>query len=309
MLFFSTPGPSATTVRRSFEQLRDEGRKAVEAGRLTEALALFDKALERAREREDDNLVDLAVYNRSIAMIALGRSREVMPELRQILVRNTSATICSMAAYNLSRAHETNKEYKKGLFYARIARDRAVAADREDLLVGSYNLVGNCLMADSFFSEAAEVYERALGLLPEEVSAQRAMVMANLGYCRMMNGDRLRAGMHLSFTALRWFRRCGARLYEVTPQLDLCYAYLELERYRRAREHGLRALDLAEETGEVEYVKNALFLLGDTERCAGDFDAAWEHFTTLQRRYYPGSPQIVEHMMRMSLRQVVNLRA
>ena len=307
MLFFSQPGP-ARTPARSYEELRNEGRKALEAGRLAEALELFQEALERAREREDENLVDRAVYNCSIALIALGRSREIVPELRQILVRNTGATICSMAAYNLSRAHETDKEYKKGLFYARIARDRAIAAGRDDLLVGSYNLIGNCLMADSFFAEAAEDYERALALLPEEVSAQRAMVLANLGYC-LMNVDRLRPGMRLSFTALRWFRLCGARLYEVTPQLDLCYAYLELGRYRRAREHGLCALDLAEETGEVECIKNALFLLGDTERSAGDLDAAWGYFATLQRRYYPESPQVVEYMVRMGLRQVVNLRA
>jgi len=304
MLFFTQPGHLEP---RPFEELRDEGRHALEAGRLAEALELFEEALARARAIDDQNLIDLATCNRSIPMIPLGRAREAMPELRQILVRNPDAVTCSFAAYNLARAHETSKEYKKGLFYARIARDRALATGREDLLAGSYNLIGNCLMSDSFFAEAAAEYRRSLGLLPEESSGQRALVMANQGYCLMML-DRLRDGMRLSFAALRWFRRCGARLYEVWPQMDLCYAYLELGRYRRAREHGRRALALAEESGEIECTKIALFLLGDTERSDGDLEAAWDYFSTLQQDHYPDSPEIVEFMLQVGIRQVVNLR-
>lgn len=304
MLFFSQPPAEP----RSFEELRDAGRRALEAGRLTEALGLFERALERARDNGDQDLIDLAICNRSIPMIPLGRAKETMPELRQILVRNPDPGLCSFAAYNLSRAHETSREYKKGLFYARIARDRALAADRKDLLVGSYNLIGNCLMSDSYFAEAAEEYQRSLALLAQEPSKQRGLVTANLGYCQMMLGH-LREGMGLSFAALRWFKRCGARLYEVWPQMDLCYAYLELGHARRAREHGLAALDVAEETGEIACVKMVLFLLGDTERTDGDLEAAWGYFSTLQQDYYPDAPQAVELMMQVGLRQVVNLRA
>lgn len=304
MLFFTQPG---RLEPRSYEELRDEAHKALEAGRLDESRDLFGQALARAREVDDQNLVDMATCNRSIPMIPLGRGQEVMPELREILVRNPDATICSFAAYNLARAHETGKEYKKGLFYARIARDRALASGPEDLLGGSHNLIGNCLMSDSYFAEAADEYRRALELL-RKPSEQRAAVMSNLGYCLMML-ERLREGMGLSFAALRWCKRCGSRFTEVWPRMDLCYAYLELGRCRRAREHGLRALALAEESGEVECLKNVLYLLGDTERAAGDLEAAWDYFSTLQQSYYPESPQLVELMLQVGLRQVVNLRA
>ena len=100
--------PSGTPEPRSFEELRDEGRRAVETGHLDEGLGFFEEALARAREVDDQNLIDLAICNRSIPLIPLGRGKEAMPELRQILVRNPDAVICSFAAYNLSRAHETD---------------------------------------------------------------------------------------------------------------------------------------------------------------------------------------------------------
>ncbi len=305
MLFFSQPG-STLTSHRSYEQLRDAGQQAVEAGRLAQALELLEQAHERARERQDEGLVDLAICNRSAVLVSLGRQQEVMSSLRQILVRNRDARTCALAAYNLSRAHEGNKEHKKGLFYGRIARDRALAIDW--LVAESINQIGNGLMNDSRFEQAAKEYRQALELLSEEPTVMRALVMANLGYCLMMMG-KIREGAQLSFRSLRWFRRFGARLYEAWPHLDLCYAYLELGRFRRAREHGLRALAIGHETGETGRIKTALFLLGDTERTAGDLDAAWDYFSELQESFYEDSPQLAELMIAVGMRQVVHLRA
>ncbi len=304
MLLFSQPGSNLTT-RRSYEELRDHGREAVEAGRLNEALGILEEALDLARERGDQNLIDLAVCNRGAVLISLERQQEVMSPLRQILVRNGDAKTCALAAYNLSRAHRANKEHKKSLFYARIARDRAHAVNW--LVAESHNQIGNCLMHDSYFEKAAEEYQRGLKLLSDKPSAQRGMVMANLGYCLMMMGQP-REGMRLSFRSLRLFRQFGGRLYEVWPQLDLCYAYLDLGRLRRAREHGQRALVISEEVGEAGTLKIALYLLGETERMACDLDAAWEYFTRLQRDFYPDSPQIAELMLAVGMRQLVHLR-
>ncbi len=281
---------------------------AIEDGRLTDALGLCERALAQARERGAQDLVDLAVCNRSAVLITLGREREVMPELRQILLRSSDPKMCSVAAYDLSRAHERIKEYKKGLFYGRIARDRALPTGRDDLLVGSYNQIGNCLMSDSFFAEAAAEYHYAMELLPAERSVSQALVTANLGYCHMMQ-DRVREGMALSFRALRWFRSLGTRVYEAWPHLDLCYAYLELGRPTRAWRHGRKALAISEETGEAECLKNALFLLGETERTAGDLEAAHVYFARLQKEFYADAPQVVDLMVQVGLRKVVNLRA
>lgn len=306
MLTLVHPGTAA--VSPTFEELRDQARELIDCGQLEKALAISDQALELARREGNDELVDSAVCNRSAVLITLGRQQEVMGGLRQILLRNRSAESCFLSAYSLSRAHVRDKQSKKGLFYARIARDRAEGLDRREWLAMSCNQVANCLTDESHFRAAAAEYRRALALLHDGRSITHAMLLANLGYCQMVMG-RVKKGLSLSFQALRWFRYQGGRLYEVVPQLDLCYAYLELGRYDRARNHGLRGLALAEESGESDRVKVALYLLGDTERAAGNSALAYEYFSHLQQRFYPESPQLAELMIGLEMRQMVNLRA
>lgn len=292
----------------SFEQLRDRGREAMEAGRLEESLRLFERAEEVARHEGEQVLIDLAFCNRSAVLINLGRQDEVAAPLRDILMRNRDAGNCFIAAYNLSRAHSRDKAYKKALFYARIARDRALALDRSDWLCSSHNQIANGLMDESYFEEAAVEYRRALALEPDESSLRHASLVGNLGYCLMMTGDFDR-GLRCTIRAKRRFRALGAELYLVYSHLDLCYAHLELERWRDARRHALTAHRLAEASGDPDRIKSALFLLGETERAVGDVESAHQHFTQLQRRFYPESPQIADLMVAVEMRQVVNLRA
>lgn len=292
----------------SFDELRDRARRLADAGRLGEALADLDRAVELAKAAESPVLVDLAVCNRATVLLVMGRHREVMAPLREILVRSADVKNACLAAYHLSRAHELDKGFKKGLFYGQLARDKAIRLGSISRLAQSYNQIGNCLLADSYFERAAEEYEMALALLPDEPSARRAMLLANLGYSRMMLED-VRGGMELSFRALRWFRRLGARVYLVWPHLDLCYGYLELDRVSSARRHAEAAQALAVAAGDTAALKVALFLLGEVERAAGDGERAFEYFHQLQRRFYPEAPQTAALMGAVSMRRVVNLRA
>jgi tetratricopeptide (TPR) repeat protein len=293
---------------RTYEELKELGFREAEAGNLGKALSFYQESLEVARQLDDRILIDLAVCNTSAILIILGRQDETKARLREILMAGTCPENSFLAAYQLSRAHVRDKAYKKGLFYAQVARDRATSMSRDDWLVWSYNQLANCLLEESRFSEACAEYRRALALVPEEPSVRRASVLTNLGYCLML-GKGVDTGLPLTFRALRWFRRFGARIFEVWPELDLCYAYIELGRFDRARDHGKRALALAESSGEMDRVKNALYLLGDAEREAGDLDSAYEYFYRLQQRFYPDSPQLVDMMVAVGMRKMVNLRA
>ena len=292
----------------SYDELKERGFRAAERGELSKALDYYEESLELARATGDQRLIDLAICNSSTVLITLGRQRETTAGLRQILMSGRCAKNSFLAAMNLSRAQVQDKAPKKALFYAQVARDRARAIGRSEWLVWSYNQLANCLVDESRFKEAVREYERALDLHGEDRSALRALLLLNLGYCFMMLG-RMKDGMPLTFRALRWLRYLGARVYEVWPHLDLCYAYIELGRYDRAREHGLRALELAEETGEAARLKNALYLLGETERAAANPERAYEYFSRLQREFFPESPQLAELMVFVDARQIVNLRA
>ncbi len=292
----------------SFEQLRDFSWRSAEHGDLQEALRFCDEAIEIAQQSGDLDLLDLAYCNRSPVMLTLGRQKEIFSELRQILIRGRNLKNCFLAAYNLSRAYELDKSLQKGLFYARIARDRAQALGRRDWMASSHNQIANCLLAESYFATAEVEYQQALDLIPAEPSIRRAVYLVNFGCCKMMQGN-LRDGFAHSFQALRWFRTCGAKGYEVWPHLDLCYAYIEVGRLDRARRHGQKALDLAERAADPTTSRLALFLLGETARAEGDHPLAFEYFSRLQQEHYPDSPQLAQLMVAVSMRQAINLRA
>jgi len=307
-LFPAAPQSAGSAPPSSYDELREAGRRAIEAGQLEDAFELLDQALTLARSESDESRADLAFCNRAAVAITLGRGDAELPGLREVLMRNADPANGFAAAYNLSHAHELDKSFKKGLFYARIAHDRAETVENAEHLAKSHNQIGNCLLAESYFDDAAAQYRKALELLDESAEIERATVRTNLGYCRMMQG-KIRRGFRLSFTALRTLRRHDAPVYEAWPHLDLTYAYLEIGRPERARRHGERALALGEETGYRDVVKNALFLLGEAEQACERSDLAYEHFQRLQREFYPDSPRAASLMLAVDTRRLINLRA
>lgn len=292
----------------TFENLCRQGDRAVQAGRLEEAEILFEEALAWARGRGASGKVDLGICNRAAVLIERGRGAAELPLLREILLRNADPVACRMAAYNIARHYEINKNFKKALFYARITRDRSEVLCRNEWIASSHNLIGNTLLAESFIGEAAAEYEKALELMPVEPSVRRAQILDNLGYCRILQGNP-REGYSLLYESLRWLRRLGARRHMISARLDLCFAHLETGRYRQARLHGDAALALAEHYGEPESIKNALYLLGEAANLTGDPDTAMLHFRRLQRSFFPDDRYIPEFLVAVDIRKLVNLHA
>lgn len=297
------------SLRRRYYELRDQARIQVdEIGDLEAGLRLYDDATEVAEQLGDEELVDMAFCNRSAVEITLGDYDSSRERLRAILMRNRTFPISFAAAYNLSFSHEFKKEYKKALFYAQIARDRAVGSGDSQLVAKAHNQLGNCLLAESYFDAAASEFREAIGLLPAEQTVLRTAVLGNLGYAMVILGDH-REGFRLLFESLRWCRRSGKHGYEAGLHLCLCYAYGEIGRYEPASRHGKRSLALAEAAGDSEGIKYALFMLGEVAKSLGEYDAAWDSFDRLQQEFYPGEPQLPELMLFFDTKQIVNLRA
>ena len=95
-------------------------------------------------------------------------------------MRNGDPVNCRIAAYNIARHYELAKNYKKALFYARIALERSEALGRRDWLASSHNLIGNTLLAESLIEQACAEYEQALELMPAEPTVAHAMILDNL---------------------------------------------------------------------------------------------------------------------------------
>lgn len=293
-----------------FHELRRRGRQATEAGRLDEAVSLFDRASSWAEENGEQDLADLAFCGRSAAAIELdgGEGDGTLARLRAILMRNREDENCFLAAYNVARVYDLRKEYRKALFYARIAKDRAQRLGRAEWLASSHNQMGNLLLAESFFDDAREEYQAALDHLPEEPSIRQALIFDNLGYCAVVQG-RHRDGFRQLFHSLRTLRRFGARRYTVQPQMGLCFAYMEIDRPRRALAHGLAALTLAEEMADRAAIKNCLYLLGEAAHLTGDVVTARRTFARLQNEFFPEAGFLPDFLMAIDVRRLVNLRA
>jgi len=295
-------------IETAFEEIRNRGQQAIDAGQLEEAVEILQTAVDLATGQGDTRLVDLTVCNRAAALVELGRGEGELPRLREILVRNNDPVNCRIAAYTIARHYEVSKNYKKALFYARITLGRSEQLERRDWLASSHNLIGNTLLAESYIEEACAEYEKALELIPSEPTPARAKILLNIGYCRILE-HRYDEGYRQLYESLALLRRVGARKYEVLARLDLCFAHLETRRYRHALRQGSMALGLAESIGDHASVKNALYLLGEVANLNGDLDTARAHFGRLQREFFPDAGYLPEFLLAVDIRKLVNLHA
>jgi tetratricopeptide (TPR) repeat protein len=297
--------PATTT---EFDTLRDLWQREIEAGHLEEAETLIRRSLAWAEAHGDPRQIDAAVCNLAAVGIHLGRGESEIPRLREILLRNSDPANCRLSAYNISIYYQFAKNYKKSVFYARIARDRSEQIGRRDWISSSHNQLGNALLGESLVEEACREYDKALSLMSLETSVWRAGVLDNLGYCRILQ-ERYREGYALLYESLRMLRRMGSWRYEIMPRLDLCFAHLETGHYRYAWRHGAMALGLAERAGHQDAVKNALYLLGEAANLSGDSSAAHDYFARLQRDFFPDSAYLPGFLMAVDVRKLVNLHA
>ncbi|HEV3454921.1 MAG TPA: hypothetical protein VHG32_00100 [Thermoanaerobaculia bacterium] len=291
----------------AFEDFRERWQRSIEVGHLEEAEEIIQRALAWAQGHGDLRRIDSVVCALAAVAIHLGRGDGELPRLREILLRNGDAANCRLAAYNISIHYQFAHNFKKSLFYARIACDRALQLGRKDWIAFSRNQLGNALLGESFIDQACREYEEAAALIPAP-GVWRARILNNLGYCRVLQ-KRFAEGYSCLYESLRLLRRFSAERYQVLPRLDLCFAHLETGRYEHARRQGVAAFALAEKMGDADATKNALYLLGETANLSGDTTMASGYFTRLQRDYFPESPYLPGFLLAVDVRKLVNLHA
>jgi tetratricopeptide (TPR) repeat protein len=298
----------ATSLQR-YEDLRTAGAKAIHQGRFGEAVPLYAQALRIAREAADGKLQDVAFCNWAAAKIELREMDEVLAPLREILLRSDDPANCRLSAYHISRIYELRGEPRKGLFYARIARDRTaqMQAPNPAWIASNHNLIANFLVADSRFDEALEEYRLALEAQPDAAGYRVPGIRQNVGYCHLMLG-RPRVAFPFLFESMRAYRRLRASALLPLNHLDLAYAYLEIDRPRRAIQHAQRALRLAQQHNDEPNVKNALYLLGEAWHLYGDDERARQQFERLSD-CYEDLPFIADFLLSVDVRQMISLRA
>lgn len=297
-------GPAAGAAR--FEALTAQCKAAVEAGQLAEALAFSEQALSAAEALGESAALRRASCNRAQILIELGDGESVLAPLRQVLNESRETETSFRAAYALARAYDLKGDRSKAYFYAHIARGHAQTDGNPEFIRWSHNLYGCLLLAESRFEEARAELEIALSTR-SSVAVWEAFVQDNLGYCYVVLG-RYQEGLALLYRSIWTLRRAPGGLHRF-PRLALCYAHLELGHLARAQRHGRAALAAADDQGDRETAKMALYLLGEIAKQDGDVALARAFFGMLQVRFYPNQPQLADVLLQVDARRMVNLKA
>ena len=304
------------TAAAEFHARRARWSALVAAGDFETALPLVEEALAWARETGEPTLVDRALCNRAAIALELGRGAAQLAELRSLLMRSEDGENSFLAAYTIARHYELAKEPRKGLFYARLARDRAALLDAPRR-GSSLNLIANFLMSECRFDEALATYGEAESIfLDAEVAApaepadrlRAAVIGYNVGYCRVISGDTT-GGLGRIYRSVRELVRLGARRHEMLARLDLAFALLEAGAPRHAGRHADRALALGREFADPASEKNALYLAGAAASARGDEFGARRRFSELQGAFFPDADYLPDLLLHVDVRQLVNLKA
>lgn len=302
------PEPTGV-LRRRFEDLRERAVEALEGTRYAESRDLFGQAIEVARQLEDKVLEDRAFCGHTAMALALGEGEDQVAPLRETLMRSGDDETCFLASYILAtQVFDSEADYRKSLFYSRVARTHAERLDRKEWLASCHNQIANALLATSFFDQACEEYQEALDLVPEDALLERALILDNLGYCRLVQ-KRHKEGFGMLFWSLRTLRRLGLRRYQAQPHIGLSYGYIDIGRYRSALRHGFEALRIAEDVGDDVATKQALYILGEAAKVAGAKHAAYRFYNRLQTEFYPADNSMAELLLTVDTRNLINLRA
>lgn len=284
------------------EELRQSALARVRSAEYEEALGLYDEALALAAEEE---VRELLTINKADAMIALERTGPEVHALPSILMRRRNDHHVFLAAYALMFKHRIQNESKRAIFYGHVALDAARDADQPFWRIAALNDLGIIYEIDSQFDQAIECFEEALALIervsnPDEHKLSYGTALQNLGASRLLSGD-ASEGIALIEKALPSILSSAAMS---EAHIDLCFGYLELGDFEKARFYGESGLELAAESRQV---RNAHYLLGEACYKAGDADQADFHFSELAR-FYPGFRNLKNLLYAIDLRSMVNLK-
>lgn len=296
--------------RKHLEFLRRTAKDALWSGDYERALTLYEDGLALARSWKDRELEDLFTCNRATTLLEMDRLDFDLSRLKEIVLRSPGSPNAVLAAYASAHAHELRSEYSKATFYAQTALQKSRELRLEDWTAASLNLLANLELHESRFAEARVLFQESLEgyeAKGESESREAAVVSDNLGYCHIALDD-VDAGVPLVERSLALLERLDSRQAMDYPCLDLCFASLKREHAGEAEVWGIRALDLGEEFGRRDVVKNAHYLLAESYSEMGREREADVHYAALSN-YYPNFPALKNYLHQISLMGMINLRA
>jgi len=287
----------------------EKGFTLVRKSRLPEALATFEKLRALAIGFEDSKLLDKADTNRSMVLLEMGECAEAARGLKEIILRSRDAkTICG-ASYNLSISLRRQGEYKKACFYARLASEKSRAINDPAWIARCHNLMGNLHLVQSRLAPAMKEYRKALALRLKEKRPNKfaiGILKDNIGYVLLLLG-RYQDGIREILEAQKFSTAAGNTRSVCECNHDLAFGYMQIRNLDAAEMHGERALEMAEDLGSKEIVKNCYYILGEVNHLKDNVERR-DHYFYLLQNLHPNLPFLRDFLCAFDVSNIIALR-
>jgi len=293
-----------TEREREALQLCEVGLQHMWKGDVDSAIEVYDRAAVIAASDETRELITI---RKAEALIASEREGAEVAALPGIVMRRRSPRHVYLAAGTLMRRFVENDDRRKAIFYGEIASTAANELGEPIARASVLNHLGVTLVADSQFSAAINTFTEASQVLEgcdparDEIRSLRPVVLGNLGGAQVLNGN-VREGIHVLESVLT---ELDEEYNVIEGYLDLCFGYMELERYDVAELYGRRALEIATVKRQV---RNANHLLGEICLRSERYDEA-DRFFDVVAGYYPDFKNVKQLLVAVDLCAVVNWKA
>lgn len=293
-----------TDMNQNALQLLESGLQLMWRGEVEAALKLYDEAIGAADSEETRELLTI---RKAEALIAAEREGAEISALPGIVMRRRSPRHVYLAANTLQRRYCETDDRKRAIFYGEIARTAVAELNDPFARASVLNSLGITLAADSQFGPAVEALEEGLVAMQNlgddrDIHASlRASLLGNLGGAKVLRGD-IQDGISVLEGV---FHQLDDDYLVAEACLDLCFGYMELERYDIAEMYGDRALKLARVKRQI---RNANHLLGEICLRTSRYDEADGHFDVVAS-YYPDFKNVKQLLVAVDLCAVVNWKA
>lgn len=298
-----------SVTREAYDALYRQIEEEVRRGDYRQALRLSRRALLAAQRLGEQDLIHKAISNLSVIYLELGHPKRAERGLREIILRSDNPTVICGAAYNLAISLRRQMRLERATFFAQKALESAREARHQVWMSRCYNLLGNIHLCQSEFDRALRHYRHALRLrlqMTEDTRFSRAILLDNIGYCWLLRRH-YRKGIRLVEQALALAEEVGARRYVAEACQDLCFGYLKARDLDRAAEFGQRALEVGEQQGYGDIIRNCYYLLGEVYSLAGDEGRSVEFLDRLQA-LYPHLPFLREFLRTFDVSDIIALK-
>ncbi|HYO75953.1 MAG TPA: hypothetical protein VE010_05775 [Thermoanaerobaculia bacterium] len=284
--------------------LCDAGLQHMWKGEIDLALAAYDRATLLA---SSDETCELLTIRKAEALIAAEREGAEIAALPGLVMRRRSPRHVYLASYALMRRFSETNDNKRALVYGDVASRSANELGDPQARGNVLNGLGVILVVESRFRDAIDAFENALAAIDSlqprthETSILRAAICANLGGANVLSGSVV-DGIRLLETSLNGLVEPSDK---VEAYLDLCFGYVEQERYDIAELYGLRALELA---AVKRQIRNANHLLGEICLRTERYDES-DHYFDVVASFYPDFKNVKQLLVAVDLCTVVNWKA